>query len=90
MRKFFVGQRVRVVACSCPIHHDEVIDREGVVNELDCISELDDFGLIRVTVNGDPEFCFMEEEFEPILPEGSAPSEFTFQQLMDELKRIEA
>ena len=90
MSKFFVGQRVRIVACSCPIHHDDVIGREGVVNELDCTSELDDFGLIGVTVNGDPDFCFQPEELEPILPEGAVKGDFTFQQLMDELKRIEA
>jgi len=29
-------------------------------------------------------------QLEPILPEGSAPSEFTFQQLMDNLQEVMA
>lgn len=30
------------------------------------------------------------DQLEPILPEGSAPSEFTFQQLMDSLQEVMA
>lgn len=36
------------------------------------------------------EKCIADQTLTPILPEGSAPSEFTFQQLMDNLQEVMA
>jgi len=36
------------------------------------------------------QLCVKPEWLEPILPEGAAPSEYTFQQLMDNLQEVMA
>lgn len=93
MAKFFVGQRVRVVhsdyAPECigfearvvgPLEHCERSSGEewdGYPIEVDGIGTRSHQG---------GRLVFPPSYLEPILPEGSAPSEFTFQQLMDSLQ----
>ncbi|OBU59202.1 hypothetical protein [Stenotrophomonas maltophilia] len=88
MSKFFVGQRVRIkvspefphlVGAEAKIigdgfYADEPIWDIRAAGEDDWYVEKDD----------------AEEVLEPILPEGSAPSEYTFQQLMDNLQEVMA
>lgn len=97
MSKFFVGQRVRIVradtAIECIGREGRVIGVprvarnrkigywEGVPTEVDGIGRIDHHGRTYV---------FKTDYLEPILPEGSAPSEFTFQQLMDNLQGVMA
>lgn len=90
MSKFFVGQRVKVV--STENGAENVIGSEGVVNEIGCewCSSLSpviysDDG-VGVTINGNSTWAFHPWQLEPILPEGSAPSEYSFSELMDSLR----
>jgi len=64
MAKFFVGQRVRVVACD-DLSWAHVIGSEGFVNELDCTNMDDEPGNVGVTIGGDDGFCFWPWELEP-------------------------
>lgn len=98
MSKFFVGQRVRVVWVEDPTKSG-FIGREGHISEIrkglpgagwDPIGL--DFCPIVHEIQGDS-WCvvgFGPDQLEPILPEGSAPSVYTFQQLMDELQEAVA
>lgn len=98
MAKFFVGQRVRVVRVRDHLN-SHLIGLEGHISEirkvssrfdwdpigLDChpiVREFDGIGFVTIG--------FSPDQLEPILPEGSAPSEFTFQQLMDSLQEVSA
>lgn len=87
MSRFFVGQRVRVARLITPyVAEDEAtLGKEGVVNETACTDMFDRIA-VGVTINGDAEWCFLPEELEPILPEGAAPSEFSYPELMDKLR----
>lgn len=97
MSKFFVGQRVRIVRAKTAI---ECIGREGRIIGPLCVARNRKCGIwegFPTEVDGighiDPEgmsYVFRPEYLEPILPEGSAPSEFTFQQLMDNLQEVMA
>lgn len=97
MSKFFVGQRVRVIKADRAL---ECVGREArVVGDLRLASdrelgvwegfptEVDGIGHIGPRGR---KYVFPPEFLEPILPEGSAPSEFTFQQLMDNLQEVMA
>lgn len=97
MAKFFVGQRVRVV------HSDYVPECIGlearVVGPLEhCLrSSGEEWDGYPIEVDGigtrsprGGRLVFPSSYVEPILPEGSAPSEFTFQQLMDSLQEATA
>lgn len=96
MSKFFVGQRVRIVgAGSFP----QVIGSECRITALDQKSlRISDGGIDKGMVQVDipppgypwMRLCVKPAWLEPILPEGSAPSEFTFQQLMDNLQEVMA
>lgn len=88
MAKFFIGQRVRIVSCNEYDYADamSLVGQEAIVNNLDVENERLVFGNIGVTVNGEEGWCFLPQELEPILPEGFAPSEFSFHELMDNLK----
>lgn len=97
MSKFFVGQRVRIVRADLSV---ECIGREGrVIGSPRPCSNLeigywegvptDVDGIGHISPRGGP-YVFKSDYLEPILPEGAVKGEFTFQQLMDELKRIEA
>lgn len=91
--KFFVGQRVRV---DCPI--SDAHGQETTVRALDVRGRWDGQNYRGVQVNIEkkkhrsvfPYFVFEYHEIKPILPEGSAPSEYTFQQLMDNLQEVMA
>lgn len=95
MSKFFVGQRVRLVRSVSgivPIGSEGIVYSIGVV---DCGGG--DFGDCLVKYPGYPSGFVVDDcwaadfdQLEPILPEGSAPSEFTFQQLMDNLREVMA
>jgi hypothetical protein len=96
MSKFFVGQRVRIIgAGSFP----QIIGCECRITKLDQVSLRiydggTDKGMVQVDMPppGYPwmHLCVKPEWLEPILPEGSAPSEYTFQQLMDNLQEVMA
>jgi hypothetical protein len=87
MSKFFVGQRVRVIDCEDPcIEGEEArIIGESIYEGVDCWDV--------EAIGRNDLYCEKWEAdwiLEPILPEGSAPSEFTFQQLMDSLQEVMA
>lgn len=97
MSKFFVGQRVRIVGADTSM---ECIGREARVIGVLRVArnrktgsweglpvEVDGIG--HFNSSGGP-YVFRPEYLEPIPPEGSAPSEFTFQQLMDNLQEVMA
>lgn len=92
MSKFFVGQRVRVDCPSSKHHGAETVVTATSVRGRDKSGY--DFTGVEVSLPcSDPNWnlCVYEtHELEPILPEGSAPSEFTFQQLMDSLQEVMA
>lgn len=100
MAKFFVGQRVRILHSE---NWPELAGKEGVVVGLNPDVSFDP--RCEVEVNpicwggrrapyrgrfGANVFSPKREWLEPILPEGSTPSEFTFQQLMDSLQEATA
>lgn len=96
MSKFFVGQRVRIVGSGS---FPQVIGSECRITALDQeslgISDgVINKGMVQVDIPppGYPgmHLCVKPAWLEPILPEGSAPSEFTFQQLMDNLQEVMA
>lgn len=101
MAKFFVGQRVRIVRAKHPenngltgvISHigpwgrmdrlpsgDRLLDRSA-----DCYLRLD-----RPRHDGRTSGANDFDQLEPILPEGAAPSDFTFQQLMENVGMVPA
>lgn len=84
MSKWFVGQMVRVVST----HPDaeEVSGLEAIVNKVDCMNTEDIHGHVAVVVAGDGDWCFYPWELEPILYDGEQPSEFSFSELMDNLR----
>ncbi|HGM5043054.1 TPA: hypothetical protein ACKPZV_000210 [Stenotrophomonas maltophilia] len=89
MSKFFVGQRVRIVDCQVPgaMCH---IGKEGrIVAECEVYEGNWDVDVALCEDDG-TRMSWAEEHLIPILPEGSAPSEFTFQQLMDSLQEVMA
>ena len=97
MSKFFVGQRVRIVGADTAI---ECIGREARVIGVLHVAHNRKIGFwegLPVEVDGIGHFnsrgwpyVLRPDYLEPILPEGSAPSEFTFQQLMDSLQEVSA
>lgn len=101
MAKFFVGQRVRLVVPQEPSPGSAPIQvgDQGVVRSLSFYPKGSRTRGGSVTVSdSDIQVEFLGGGFrsthtsrlEPILPEGSAPSEFTFQQLMDSLQEATA
>lgn len=96
MAKFFVGQRVRIVRTLHPLLKPgleaailEIGDFKGAYPEgriLPGECKLEIFGFKAPSGYWVASF----NQLEPILPEGSAPSEFTFQQLMDSLQEATA
>jgi hypothetical protein len=102
MAKFFVGQRVRILRSE---NWPELAGSEGrvvgFISEADigdprCEVRVapDEWGSercpMRLGRNGARRFAPPSSNLEPILPEGSAPSGFTFQQLMDSLQEVSA
>lgn len=88
MSKFFVGQMVRLVKA----YHPENQGLEGrIVAMFDeresCIPGWPINCVVDAGASGDADHT---DRLEPILPEGSAPSEYTFQQLMDNLQEVMA
>lgn len=102
MSKFFVGQRVRILYSN---NWPELAGGEGRIVRFLAPTAVDDsHGEVEVSpdawgsssaphpgLNGDGGWFFPNaSQLEPILPEGSAPSDFTFQQLMDNLQEVMA
>lgn len=96
MSKFFVGQRVRIIAAES---FPEFIGVETRIVALgqsaySIKKKVLRNGLLGVDLRLDKYpnrfVCVMPEWVEPILPEGAAPSEFNFQQLMDNLQEVMA
>lgn len=97
MSKFFVGQRVRKVFTPNPKAPVKV-GSEGVITSIEIrpkgdplprggdLSEDNDLW-VRY---GEKVYSEVSRYVEPILPEGSAPSVYTFQQLMDSLQGAKA
>ena len=69
MSKFYVGQRVRVVAVQQDIF-SHLIGKQGAVNELDCTSSLGHRGLVGVTIDSDSNWCFFSHQLEPLTDPG--------------------
>lgn len=68
MGKFRLGMRVRVIDA----YADEeiLIGAEGVINELDCVSQCDQVGMLGVTIGDEDDWCFHACQLEPIQPSG--------------------
>lgn len=73
MSRFYVGQRVRVVRIDASPSANgygkamAMLGKEGIVNITNCRDEFTkETGMIGVTINGDPDWCFSEHELEPI------------------------
>lgn len=99
MARFFLGQRVRVVGLEqeATAFDLDALGKEGVVNELDCVSTFNKEGMVGVTLpipayTGKREdWCFGPHHLEPILPDGHRASTESFQELLDRLntKKVE-
>lgn len=90
MSKHFVGQRVRIVYAKSPRNGCEarITGRSysnhthyGLGHYWDC--DVDGWG--NRSSDG-TRFAYMDDQLEPIIPEGAAPSEYTYTELMDRLK----
>ncbi len=100
MSKFFVGQRVRILWSK---GWPELAGEEGVV--VGVAKDRGIYGVSEWVVSpccwgtanapregkgGGCHFAPSSDQLEPILPEGAAPSVYTFQQLMDSLQGAKA
>lgn len=89
MSKFFVGQRVRIVGAE---YSTFLIGKETRIvgfenNAWDGQSYYS--GWLTSAINKDgATFVAKDGQLEPILPEGAAPSEYGFQELMDNLQEV--
>ncbi|HDS1550714.1 TPA: hypothetical protein QEK98_002969 [Stenotrophomonas maltophilia] len=100
MSKFFVGQRVRLVRSIDLVSPAKNYGLEGRVIDFEefpkgtLMRDMRPLKLdcdVSVLWDGECYPCSQNTlQLEPILPEGSAPSEFTFQQLMDNLQEVMA
>lgn len=91
MAKFFVGQRVRVVGSTS---FPQLVGTECRVRKLDASAYVvahdnHERGLVLTDIlsprGTGKHVAFDDHQLEPILPEGQAPSEFSFSELMDDL-----
>lgn len=90
MAKFAVGMRVRVNCPKSQVHGNEACVKRVGVPGFD--EESGDFigTEIYILCDAEYEFCVFEDhELEPILPEGAAPSIYSYQELMDKLREGE-
>ena len=96
MAKFFVGQRVRVVA-DFGGHFPNLIGAEGVVMQVDdqdwtkwdAMYGLDIHPLYQI--ESGHWIGFVDGELEPVLPDGAKPSEFSsYEELMESLAGVAA
>lgn len=89
MAKFFVGQRVRI---KYSYKWPELDGTEGVIigfDEDDLLVAPDSWGTADCPysdIGTHQYFAPSPEQVEPIIPEGMQPSEFSFHELMDNLK----
>lgn len=91
MPKFFVGQRVKVVDTFL-IEFAQFINTESRISESE---EFDDgetgYGTEHcpITLDGDGYIsCWVEDQLEPILPEGHKVSDFSYEELLDHLEEM--
>lgn len=84
MSKFFVGQRVRVVSST------RLPQFVGAETRIEGIDDHHRSPYILALRRGVRRVRSSAQHIEPILPEGAAPSVYTFQQLMDELQEAVA
>ncbi len=100
MSKFFVGQRVRILRSN---GWPEIAGSEGVIvsrcpdkgihGDSQWWVAPDQWGshvAPYLSICGAHNFGPNEDQLEPMLPEGAAPSVYTFQQLMDSLQGAKA
>lgn len=64
MAIFFVGQKVRIIACDDP-DWAHMVGMEGSVNDADCENLDSEWGNVGITVGDDDGFCFWPWELEP-------------------------
>lgn len=89
MSRFFVGQRVRI---KYSLTWPELDGTEGVIqgfDDGDLLVAPDSWGsevCPYPDIDTEQYFAPYPEQVEPLLPEGSMPSEFSFHELMDKLK----
>lgn len=61
---FYIGQRVKIIACDWP-PEVWVVGQEGIVNNLKCTNDVGWDGHIGLTVHGCPDWCFWPWELKP-------------------------
>lgn len=84
-----MGQRVRIVSCTNSLMQF-MVGQEGVIEQESTVHPQSWFVSGASKVKDGRSCSWHPNCLEPILPEGSAPSEFTFQQLMDNLQEVMA
>ncbi|WP_180859731.1 hypothetical protein [Stenotrophomonas maltophilia] len=67
-----------------------MVGQEGVIEEKSSVYHDSWFVSGALLDRNGKRSSWYEQALEPILPEGSAPSEYTFQQLMDNLQEVMA
>lgn len=92
MAKFLIGQLVRVAW----VHSADFAHEVGLEGRVSCVKSgcmgPTIYGLnnapikYRSAADGMHAYGFLEEQLEPILPEGQAPSVYSFQELMDKCR----
>lgn len=96
MSRFFVGQRVRLIAAES---FPQLMGTEARITKIDCVSfsvtrQVMEGGMIQLDIPSPISeinaVCAKPEWLQPILPEGAAPSELTFRQLMCSLQEATA
>lgn len=84
-----MGQRVRIAQCNNP-EMQFMVGKEGVIEGRSSVHRGNWFVSGALIARNGNRSSWREEHLEPILPEGAAPSEFTFQKLMDSLQEVMA
>lgn len=98
MSKFFVGQRVRII---WSLAWPELAGQEGRIigaDVSDAVTNRSEWQVAPDSWGSDlcpyacpaGRFAPSSGQLEPILPEGAAPSEYTFHRLMDSLQEVSA
>lgn len=87
MAKFFVGQRVRIIGCEMAAGKCHVGKEGVIVTRCPVYDDSWDVDSARKVPDGRL-ISWHEDNLQPILPSGAAPSEYSFAELLDECRRI--
>lgn len=91
MPKFFVGQRVKVVDTSL-IEFAQFINTESRISEIKEFNECETgYGTEHCPVTIDRGVyisCWVEDQLEPILPEGHKAGDFSYEELLEHLETL--